>query len=158
MFRWAAIYCLLMISTSSHAQNFVPAAPKWKIVDFNGDLALTYWSDDELDARIEFHCKNRGLVEASFIDVTSLNAQAPVAATISTGSASRAISGRTMPALPGERRGFVGDIPNASSFFASMGAGGYLRIKLGRDVRSYPLRGIGALGATFASKCKTKLR
>lgn len=128
---------------------------KWTMNSDSKEVTLVYGDDSE-ESDLVFSCKPRSNSVQIFAGETdaSLKPNQKATASLSAGSASASISGKTIPNELAGVPSFVGELSATDPLFDALAGAPAIVIKVAKTAKSIPLKTMGSKAAAFGKACR----
>jgi hypothetical protein len=129
--------------------------PKWTMNSDSKEVSLVYGDDSE-ESDLIFSCKPRSNSVHIFIGETdaSLKPNQKATASLSAGSASASISGKTIANELAGVPSFIGELSATDPLFDALTGAPAIAIKVAKTAKSIPLKTMGSKAAAFGRACR----
>ncbi len=128
---------------------------KWSMTKDSSQVSLVYGDGSE-ESDLVLSCKPRSNSVRFFIGETdrSLKPNVKVTASVTAGSATATVAGKTVPNELAGIPSFIGDLPATDPLFDAMAGAPTIRLKVAKTAKDIPLKTLGSKAAAFSKACR----
>ena len=128
---------------------------KWSMTKDSSQVSLVYGDGSE-ESDLVLSCKPRSNSVRFFIGETdrSLKPNMKVTASVTAGSATATVAGKTVPNELAGIPSFIGDLPATDPLFDAMAGAPTIKLKVARAAKAIPLKTMGSKAGAFSKACR----